>query len=530
MSAAPARDAAFLGVPAEGAAQGRMSNPVQVSRRLAPWLVVLCVVLWICSTAWIRPLALPDEGRYAGIAAEMLAKGSWLDPLMDGMPFLHKPPLWYWLTMAAMKVGGINEFTARLASVLAAALMSAGTFWFVRRAAGQGSAVACVMALATTPLFYAGAQYANHDMLVAAWITLTIFFGAEALRRRASGVAWFGMAAAAYACAGAGVMTKGLIGLVLPALTLGAWVLLTRRRGAWAACFWLPGWLLFAALVLPWFAAEQAHHHDFVHYFFVTQQFERYATGHFNNPRPWWYYIEVLGVLGLPWTPALFAAGTRHFFQDPAHRDLRLLMASWLATVFIFFSIPQSKLPGYMLPAVVPLAVLGSQGLLGWLGSRRWVHGAIATAAGAACVALVIGVAHAPRPSSKGLSAYLAAAIAPQDTVAMLDDYVYDLRFYLHRFEPALLADQSWDLSNGSDDTRREIQDAARFAGSSASHILMSREELETRRCTGHTLWIVSDVEAAHRYPWLDGSDPVYRDGHFALWRWPQGCLLRRSR
>jgi 4-amino-4-deoxy-L-arabinose transferase-like glycosyltransferase len=74
--------------------------------------------------AWIRPLALPDEGRYVGVAWEMVRSGDWLTPTLNGLPYFHKPPLFYWLTAVSIKAFGTVDLAMRLASMLAAALIA----------------------------------------------------------------------------------------------------------------------------------------------------------------------------------------------------------------------------------------------------------------------------------------------------------------------------------------------------------------------------------------------------------------------
>ena len=135
------------------------------------------LALWLAATLGLRPLLLPDEGRYAGVAREML-QGDGLVPLLNGLPFFHKPPLLYWLDMAAMSLLGAGEWAtlwaarfvpARLAWVLGAAL-----FVHLRRWHGAAVARAGLLVLATAPLFFVGAQYVNHDMGVAGCITLAV--------------------------------------------------------------------------------------------------------------------------------------------------------------------------------------------------------------------------------------------------------------------------------------------------------------------------------------------------------------------
>ena len=143
--------------------------------------IVLAVFGWLAATAGIRPLALPDEGRYVGVALEMLWTGDWLVPTLDTLPYFHKPPLFYWLTGASLAVFGINDWAARLPSLLAATGTAFALYVFVGRWAGHVQARHTLVVLATTPFFFGGAQFANLDMLVAACIACTILCAADAV-------------------------------------------------------------------------------------------------------------------------------------------------------------------------------------------------------------------------------------------------------------------------------------------------------------------------------------------------------------
>src|SRR5665213_4144193 len=98
----------------------------------AGW-VLLLIVVWFGATGWIRPLTLPDEGRYVGVAWEMVRSGHWAVPTLDGLPFFHKPPLFYWLAAASMRAFGANEWAARLPSLIGASGAAWALFVFVRR-------------------------------------------------------------------------------------------------------------------------------------------------------------------------------------------------------------------------------------------------------------------------------------------------------------------------------------------------------------------------------------------------------------
>jgi 4-amino-4-deoxy-L-arabinose transferase-like glycosyltransferase len=129
-------------------------------------LVMLATAVWLAATAGIRPLMLPDEGRYAGVAWEILTTGDWLVPRLDGMPFFHKPPLFYWLTTLSLRLFGAHELPVRAASLVAGLCAAVGLYRFVRRYRDSQVATLSIVILVTQPIFYAGSQFANLDMLV----------------------------------------------------------------------------------------------------------------------------------------------------------------------------------------------------------------------------------------------------------------------------------------------------------------------------------------------------------------------------
>ena len=247
------------------------------------WLLP-AVFAWLAATAWLRPLALPDEGRYVGVALEMLWSGDWLVPTLDTLPYFHKPPLFYWLTAASLGVFGINEWAARLPSLLAATGAAFAVYLFVRRWAGERQAHLALAVLATTPFFFGGAQFANLDMLVAACIACTILCAADAvLAAEATGRAAARLSAA-YAFAALGILAKGLIGVAIPALVIGAWLVATGADGHCPAPRVAAGLALFAAIAVPWFALMEARHPGFLDYSSSTITSSATRRRGFNNP------------------------------------------------------------------------------------------------------------------------------------------------------------------------------------------------------------------------------------------------------
>lgn len=459
---------------------------------LAAWLLL--------SLAW-RPLALPDEGRYAGVAFEMLAQHS-LVPLLDGLPFFHKPPLLYALDMAAMAVLGVHPFAARLGPALCGWAMGMALFLHLRHAHGVARARLGLAALATMPFFFFGAQYVNHDIGVAACITGTVLAAVHALDTRSR--RWF---VAAWALGGLGVLAKGLIGLVLPALVLAPWLAAQRR---WRDIVWLlhpAGGLAALAVAGPWLAAMELRHPGFAAYFIVEQHFRRYAESGFNNHQPFWFYAALLPLLALPWSawllPVVRAAGARQG-----------LYAWWIVVVLGFFSLPASKLAGYVMPALPPLAALVALAL----DARGTPWRRVACAAAIACLAACALLAWRAPGSHADVARALAARWRPGDRLVYADEAFYDVRVLARVSAPALIL-SDWDDPGRTraDDWRKELADAARFDPEAASTRLWPWRRLAELGCGSGRTWVVADRASVARLGALPGLHPVAEGRHALL-------------
>lgn len=311
----------------------------------------------------------PDEGRYAEIAREFFVSGDWLIPHLNLVPYLEKPPLVYWLTALSFGGLGYTELAARLPAALSALggiLLAYGlgrAFW------GPGPGFFSAVILATCGGYVALARLLTLDMTLAFFLNLGVGLGYLALsRNRPSFWPW------AYLALGLGVLTKGPVAVVLAGLIWGLWVLLIspppqpsplKGEGVKGSAYprlrllcqpW--GWLILAVLVLPWFAWVGWRYPEFYRFFLVEQHFGRYLSAAIH-PQPFYYYGPVLLGLMLPWSwllPWALAKG-RGAGQD------RVFLLIWAGVIFVFFSLSRGKLAPYVLPALLPLALLLGQAL-----------------------------------------------------------------------------------------------------------------------------------------------------------------------
>jgi len=485
-------------------------------RRLSTAALLGLLALWLGFSAGLRPLALPDEGRYASVAWEML-NGDLLAPTLNGLPFFHKPPLMYWLDAAAMKVVGASAFAARFGPLVGAWLMGAALFLALRRWHGDRIARLGLLVIATCPFFFLAGQYANHDMLVGGLITVAVFAFVRAVDGAPpAALPW--TIAAWVACALA-LLSKGLIGVVLPAFVVGPWLLAQRRWRDVLRLLHPLGLLAFVVVAAPWLVAMQVRYPQFFDYFIVEQHFRRYALSTFNNVHPFWFFIVVLPLATLPWSGWLGAGARRLLREREPPIDLYLW---WVAAVVFFFSLPSSKLVGYVLPALAPWCALIAIGIDRLGASRRAIAG-VALLSALICVGVVAGLVWKTPASNRAAALVLAARMGPADRVAMVDEYLYDVPYYARLKEPVRIASH-WsdpDLPR-HDNWRKELFDAGRFDPDLARAVLWPIERLDRIGCGAPAVWIV--VRAGHGGAIarsVPGAMLAYADPRTELWRAP---------
>ena len=481
-----------------------------------PRALLSALALWLLATLGVRPLLLPDEGRYANVAREML-RGDLLVPTLNGLPFFHKPPLLYWLDMVAMRLSDITPFAGRFASMVGAWLMGAGLYFAMRRWHGVRSATIALLLIASCPFYFLAGQYANHDMLVGGLICSAILAFVRAVDEPAVSLRW--LVVGWIACALA-MLAKGLIGFVLPALVIGPWLL---ARGRWRQLLKLLhplGLLAFALVAAPWFIAMHLRYPGFSDYFFMEQHFRRYALTSFNNVHPFWFFIVALPASTLPWAAWLPAAVRRAWSE---RGPLFGLYVWWVIAVVGFFSLPSSKLVGYVLPALAPWCALLALAVAGPGTKPLGRAPRTALALGVLiCLGVVAGVAWKAPKSNRGAAMALATQMAAGDRVVMVDEYFYDLPFYADLKQPVLIA-SDWDdpMLPKRDNWRKELFDAARFDPSLGKEVLRPLARLDQLACGPGTTWFVAAPAQAPRLAALAGLQRVYADRNSELWRAP---------
>ena len=495
------------------------------------WAPLLIAFAWLVATAWMRPLALPDEGRYVGVAWEMLRSGNWLVPTLDGLPYFHKPPLFYWLTALALPLVDASRIAARVAPLAGAFLASGSLYFFARRWAGVVTARIVLAMVATSPLFFFGAQYANLDMLVAGCITAAVLAFAHAALVGDQAVGRRRILLCGYVACALGVLAKGLIGIVLPGMVLVLWLAIERHWVAMWRLVWWPGIAAFLVIAAPWFLLMQQQFSGFGHYFFIVQHFERFSGATFNNAQPAWFYIAVLALLMLPWSLWFARVHKLEWRNGDAEVSTRRLMAVWALSITFFFSLPHSKLVGYIFPAVAPVAyLLAGAARDACARSARWMKALRASFAIAIvlCVGAATGFSIKADRSQADIGHALRDRVASGDTVVMLDEYRFAIPFEARLRAPVVVvSDWSPAAVASRDNWRKELADAALFEP--RADWLVGASEIPARLCTARSAWIVAGEDASQRHPWLRDLPQVAHSGRLVLSRLEDASAVKSA-
>jgi 4-amino-4-deoxy-L-arabinose transferase-like glycosyltransferase len=327
----------------------------------APQLRVLLEVLLVASLCYFFfffglaafGLVGADEPRYAQVAREMLAGHNWVTPTLYGNVWLEKPILYYWGAIVSYKLFGISDWAARLPGSVFASTMVGFVYAWTKRFR-NGAQLDAVVMTASTVFVFAFARAASMDIHLVAPLTIGL-------------LAWWGFYESGkhgwlvlfYAFIGIGTLAKGPVSAALAAMVILVFVAIRREWQVIPRTLWVPGIVIFLAVVLPWYMAVQHANPNFFREFFIEHNLSRFATNRFQHRQHFWYYVPVLVGGTMPWTVFVIAALVRGLksLRDK-EEALLVFLTIWVLVPFVFFSLSQSKLPGYILPAIAPCGIL----------------------------------------------------------------------------------------------------------------------------------------------------------------------------
>lgn len=338
------------------------------------WRVITGILIVFLGTYLVplsvRPLASPDEVRYAEIPREMFSNGDWVVPQLNGMDYLAKPVGGYWTIATSMLAFGETAFAVRLPSVLGVLLSALALLLLLRvNPVKQTGPLAVLIFLTSLGVIIIGTT-ATLDGMFTGWVTMAIvamYFFLEGPSGR-KGIWPLVLAGAATGCA---FLTKGFLVFVIAGLAIAPYLLIRRSVVKFLKWSWVP-LISMAAVVLPWSLAVAQRSH-FWNHFFWTENVQRFLEpNQTQHLEPWWFYIPVLLLATLPWAATIPASvsGLRRSSTIETNR-LRLFAICWLVGPFLFFSYSSGKLMPYILPCLPPIALLLAIGLLAAEPSRR---------------------------------------------------------------------------------------------------------------------------------------------------------------
>ncbi|HKM47733.1 MAG TPA: glycosyltransferase family 39 protein [Terriglobales bacterium] len=374
-----------------------------------------------------------DEPRYAQVAREMLERSDWVTPTLQGKPWLEKPVLYYWQAMLSFRVAGVSDQTARVPAAFDAALLIAAIYFFLRRFR-PGSELDGVLITASCAAVVGFAHAAATDMPLAAAFAIAVL----------AWYAWYESErhvylAAFYLLLALGTLAKGPVAPALAAVIIVLFVAVKRDWRAIPRTLWIPGIALYLAVMLPWYIAVQMRNPGFFRFFILEHNLARFSQNVYHHHQPFWYYLPVFLLAMMPWTLVLILAITerarliwaegKEAFSSPEN-SWPLFLLIWMLVPVVFFSASQSKLPGYILPAVPAGALLAAE----YLAARRGETGPgddkkfspwFAAAHGVLCGLLIFAALSAASIASNhrllwGTGALVAAAIAAVFALAII--------------------------------------------------------------------------------------------------------------
>ncbi|WP_218813720.1 glycosyltransferase family 39 protein [Rickettsiella endosymbiont of Dermanyssus gallinae] len=330
-----------------------------------------------------RPLSTPDEARYSEVPREMLVLHDFVTPHLNGVKYFEKPPLFYWVQAASIKLfhpdldqqshsqqlakrdkilatKSISEWIVRVPNALIALLGCLLLYAAGRQLFDRQTGLISAVILASSFLYFTLARMVTLDMSLSVFLSGSLLAFLVAVNTLPGGRRRY-IFYLAYSFAALAVLTKGLIGIVFPAMIVGSWILLTQQWRLLKQMFLPSGILLFLAIVLPWHILVQLKNPEFFQFYFIDQQFLRYSTLIAQRYQPVWFFVPIFLAGFLPWVVFLFqaiAASLPKTWQQIAEKRKQVFLLLWISIVFIFFSLSHSKLIPYILPIFPAVALL----------------------------------------------------------------------------------------------------------------------------------------------------------------------------
>lgn len=335
-------------------------------------IAAIILMVYFVPLGW-HGLLEPDEGRYSEIPREMVETGDFVTPRLNYVKYFEKPVLLYWMNAASFMAFGENEFAARFPTALSGVLGALITALLCASIFGKRAGAIAGAVTALSLLYFAIGTITLTDMPLSLFITAALaafYIGHIKNDRR-----WF---LVFYASVALGLLTKGLVAIVLPGGIIFWYIIFTKKWRLILDALYLPGIALFFVIAVPWFYMVSRENPDFLYFFFVREHFLRYTTKIHSRYEPFWFFIPMIPVGLMPWTGFFFSLFSKEsVLRSPSDKDMKdanIFLLSWFTVIFVFFSISSSKLIPYIVPCFPPLAILIASDIDRMIERGKW-HG-----------------------------------------------------------------------------------------------------------------------------------------------------------
>src|SRR5580700_5045157 len=339
----------------------------------------LIVVVCLFSHLGAIGLVGPDEPRYAWIARAMATSGDWVTPRLYGQPWFEKPVLYYWGAALSFKLFGVSEAAARLPGAISALLATLAMAWLAWRAYGGETARWLLLLLPTTVGMIGFSHAAATDMPFAAMLSIAMVFATKLLnlipsvtpqlqsgttspgsiRSFTSSTSFTSFFFGAFL--GLATLAKGPAAIILSGGAVLLWAVFTKRWREAFHCLHPVAIASFCLTALPWYILCARRNPDFFRVFIIEHNLNRFLTPQFQHIQPIWYYVPIFVLAVFPWI-FFHALAKLQFFANWSHRlpesYSQAFLLTWAGFTFLFFTLSKSKLPGYIMPSIPPVALL----------------------------------------------------------------------------------------------------------------------------------------------------------------------------
>ena len=377
--------------------------------RIASYLALAAVFVTVYMAALFTPPLLDDaDSTHAEAAREMFVSGDYVTLHVNGVRYLEKPPLPYWLTAISYHIFGVNEFASRLPMALSVMLLGILALVWGRRAFGERAGIYAAAFVYTAAGVFLFTRILIPDVLLSLLIAAALYFFLTALENKAPAWRWY----AGYTCMALGVLTKGLIALAFPGGAAFLYLVMTGEWRRWREFRLASGTALFLAIAAPWHVMAGLRNtggqngHGFFWFYFVNEHFlrflgKRYPRDYSKLPAALYWSLHLVWLF--PWSFYLPAA-IRVIIQKRKREKTdftgktRLMCCLLAGVILIFFAISTNQ-EYYTFPAYLPLLMLIADGVAssersgnvsgaskGWLRSSAAMLAVIGVAASAVLV------------------------------------------------------------------------------------------------------------------------------------------------